>query len=159
MVSLHSGMFSPVIGNFDYPPAYGVSGSYYLGSRLWTTLGYNYSADLEQKLGRAERVYTTTVHSAEATLQYNPLRFAYVLGGVGFDHMIYQLASKQDDPNKRFGRNVMTGSFGAGAYFGGLFLEWRRNFGLAPIETPEGPGHNVQYTHIRFGVVMRFDAR
>jgi hypothetical protein len=158
-VSLHTGLLTPVHGTIDMPPAYGLVGGYSLGTGFWAALGYNYSQDLEQKLGRADRIYTTTVHSVEATLQYFPLQYAYLLGCVGFDHLIFQLSTRPEDPGKRFGRNLMTAGLGLGASFGSLFVEWRRNFGLAPIETPEGPGHNVEFTHIRLGVVMRFEAR
>jgi hypothetical protein len=156
MLGLHSGMLTPASDNVGLPPAYGIVGGYHHGDELWTTLGYNYSSKLEQQLGYAQRAYDTEVHSVEATLQYAPIKFGYLLAGIGFDHLVFQLASKPDDPEKRFGRNVMTGGFGAGLTFGSLFVELRRNLALSRIETPEGPGHYVQFTHIRAGVVMRF---
>ncbi len=159
MLSLHAGVLSPTSDNIGLPPSYGIVGGYHLGHELWTTIGYNYSSHLEQRLGYAQRVYDAEVHSVEATMQYSPVRFGYLLAGIGFDHLVFQLAARPDDVDRRFGRNVMTGSFGAGLTFRSLFVEFRRNLAFAPIETPEGPGHYVQSTHIRAGVVIRFNSR
>jgi hypothetical protein len=158
MLAAHTGVMTPFQGSQQLPPSYGASVGYNLGKQLWSTVGYNYSTDLEQHIGQLGRAYATTVHNVEASLQYAPTKYLYGVAGLGFNHLIYELASNREDESKRFGRNVMTGNFGIGATFGGLFFELRRNVALARIETPEGPGHYVQYTHLRFGAAVRFSA-
>jgi hypothetical protein len=157
LLNLHTGLLMPSFESPSTPPAYGIAGSYRVADDIWTGLGYSYAFDYEQVLGYARRSYKVEAHSIEAGVHYDPFKFAYVLGGVGFQHLIFQLGSRPDDPEKRFGRNVMTASFGAGLYFRSLYLELRRNLALARIETPEGPGHYVQSTHLRAGLAIRFE--
>lgn len=152
---LHAGAVMPAMTDFGLPPAYGITAGYHFGSELWAALGYNYATEFKQRLGHAQRIYETELQSIEATVQYAPVKFAYLLAGFGFEHLIFQLASRPDDPEKRFARNLMTGSFGGGLYFGSLFLELRRNLPFVRIETPEGPGQYVHSTHLRGGVFVR----
>jgi hypothetical protein len=158
-VSLHTGLLSPAHAVSDVPAVFGIHGGYKFYDGLWATLGYTYGMNLEQKLGTTARSYSALVHTTEAAVEYFPVKFAYLTAGFAYDHLVFERTFNFDEEETaRFGRNLIAGNLGGGLYFSGLFLEMRRHFALKRIETPEGPGQDVAFTSVRFGLSIRFEA-
>ena len=158
MLSGYIGILMPVEAQPSGLPSFGGYFGYHLGHRVWGTGGYAFGAQLLQRIGMLQRRYRTNVHSVEIGVNYQPVSFAYLIAGVGYDHMIFERTfGREGEERPRFGRNLPTTKLGLGVYFSGVFLEYRRVMSLGRIETPEGPGHAIAYNTLRFGASLRFE--